>query len=109
MTLKSLLRDIKGAIKVMGAVDSALLVHEDRERRKLIQELPSSALKPKQPFPELFHMNSIRLVFNSILADLSTASTLVSLYGAVLSGQPLPFYGIDLYCKELTLTWLVQY
>lgn len=102
MTLKSLLRDIKTAVKVMGAVDSALLVHEDRERRQLIQELPVKVAKPKQIYPELFRGNSTRLVFNSILADLSTASTLVGLYGAVLSGQPIPFYGVDLYCKDLT-------
>lgn len=102
MTLKSLLRDIKDAVKVMGAIDSVLLIHEDGERRQLIKELPTKVAKPKQPFPELFRINSTRLVLNSILADLSTASTLVGLYGAVLSGQPLPFYGVDLYCKSDT-------
>ena len=101
MTLESLLRDIKNTVKLMGAVDSALLVHEDRERRQLMHGVSNP--KPKEAFPELFRMNPIRSVFNAILADINTASTLVGLYGTVLSGQPLPFYGIDLYSKMLTL------
>lgn len=100
MTLKSLLRDIKDTIKILHAVDNALLIHEDRERWQLIKELPTP--KPKQAFPELFRMSPVRSLFNAILADLSSASALVGLYGTVLSGQALPFNVMDHYSRYTT-------
>lgn len=104
MTLKSLLRNLKDVVKLLGAVDSMLLVHEDRERREINEGL--KGLKPKQLFPEVFRENPIRAVFHSIIADASSAVNLVGLYGTVLSGQPLRFYGVDLYSKCMTLAWL---
>jgi hypothetical protein len=98
MTVASLLKDLKWATKILRRVDTQVHQAEALARKQHMRQMPKKA-RPAQVFQETFAVHSVRVILNSITADIATAVNLVSQLGIVSSGRPLVFQGYDLYSK----------
>lgn len=92
--LPYLLDRLRRVVKVLYALDAFVTAQEVERNAKLDNQYRLK--EPNTGWPT----TQGRGALDVLIADATTSATLVSRYQALLSGIPLPFVGVDRYCKS---------